>query len=158
MAGAARSLSFRKRARPPLLSPPSPVRVCELPGQASIPPAPTAPVAVKALPVGHLPAITSLGHSVGHVQLYLGLKPQSRRRKRSGGTLLDLNSFMQEFACQFWWLRSPADGLVLSAPDAAHWCGARGARRGKVSRPSRPRAPGSQMKRRASLPVAGGRP
>ena len=61
--------------------------------------------------VGHLPAQTSLVHSVNHVQLYLGLMPQSRRRKRSGGTLPDPDSGMQDLAC-----RSQAAHVARWAP------------------------------------------
>jgi len=127
-----------------------------LPGVV-FPQASEAPPALAA--VGHLPALTSLDHSVGHVQLYLGLKPQSRCRKRSGRTLLDLDSFMQEFACQSQAAPLACGRPRLSVPEMLH-VGAvpAGAHGGKVPPPSRPQVPGSQLKRRASLPAAGAWP
>ena len=65
-------------------------------------------------------ALTSLDHSVGHDQLYLGLKPQSRYRKRSGGTLLDPDSFMQESACQSQAAPLTCGRPRLSVPEMPH--------------------------------------
>lgn len=82
--------------RGPPASLPSPMRVCELRKQASIPPAARPSVAGEGTSCG---PSSLLDLSVGHIQLYLRLKPQRRRRKRSGGSLLDRDSLMQELAC-----------------------------------------------------------